>query len=95
MGGLPWWLSSKESACSAGDAGDEGLISGSGRSPVGGNGNPLQYSCQENPTDRGDWQAAIHEVTKVRHDRVTLYTHTQAGGLPSLNLLQWLQTHLQ
>ena len=43
----------KESACNAGDAGDVGLISGSGRSPGGGHGNPLQYSCQENPMDRG------------------------------------------
>ena len=47
--GLPWRLCSKESACSAGDAGDEGSIPGSGRSPGGGEGNPLQYSCLENP----------------------------------------------
>ena len=43
--GLPWWLSGKESTYNAGDAGDEGLIPGSGRSPGGGHGNPLQYSC--------------------------------------------------
>ena len=43
--GLPRWLSSKESACSAGDAGDLSSIPWSGRSPGGGNGNPLQYSC--------------------------------------------------
>ena len=47
--GLPWWLSSKDSICNAGDTGDAGLIPGSGRSPGGGNGNPLQYSCPENP----------------------------------------------
>ena len=49
INGLPWWLSGKESACQAGDAGS---IPGSGRSPGDGNGNPLQYSCLENPMDR-------------------------------------------
>ena len=46
---VPWWLSGKESACSAGDL---GLIPGLGRSPGEGNGNPLQYSCLENSMDR-------------------------------------------
>ena len=50
--GLPWWLSGKESACSAGDA---GLIPGLGRSPGEGNGYPVQYSYLENPMDRGAW----------------------------------------
>ena len=50
--GLPQWPSSKESACNAGDAGEEGLILGLGRSPGGGNGNTLQYSCLENPMER-------------------------------------------
>ena len=45
-------------------AGDEGAIPGSGRSPGGGHGNPLQYSCQENPVDRGAWWAAVRGVTK-------------------------------
>ena len=45
-------------------AGDAGSISGSGRSPGEGNDNPLQYSCLENPTDRGTWQAAVHRVEK-------------------------------
>ena len=48
--GLPWWLSGKESIC---NEGDPCLISGSGRAPGGGHGNPLQYSCLENPTDEG------------------------------------------
>ena len=48
----------------AASAGDEGWISGSGRSPGEGNGNPLQYSCLENPRDRGAWQATVHGVTK-------------------------------
>ena len=47
-------------------AGDLGSIPGPGGSPGGGSGNPLQYSCLENPTDRGAWQAAVHGVTKSR-----------------------------
>ena len=47
-----------------GDAGDVGSIPGSGRSPGGGNGNPLQNFCLENPMDRGAWQATVHVVTK-------------------------------
>ena len=62
--GLPWWLSGKESACNAGTTGDAGLIPGSGRSLGGGYGNPLQYSCLENPMDRGAWQATVHRVAK-------------------------------
>ena len=46
------------------NARDGGLITGSGIFPGGGNGNPLQYSCWENPMDRGAWRAAFHEVTK-------------------------------
>ena len=46
------------------NAGDQGSIPGSGRSPEKGNGNPLQYSCLENPKDREAWQATVHEVTK-------------------------------
>ena len=61
--GLPQWLSDKESTCNAGDV-DEGLIPGSGRSPGGGHGNPIQYSCLENPVDRGAWLATVHRVTK-------------------------------
>ena len=45
-------------------AGAVGLISGSGRSPEGGNGNPVQYSCLENPMDRGSWQVTVHGVAK-------------------------------
>ena len=51
----------KESACSAGDPGS---ILGSGRSLGEGNGNPVQYSCLENPMDRGAWQATVHGVAK-------------------------------
>ena len=58
----------KESACNAGEL---GLIPGSGRSPGEGNGNPLQYSCLENPMDRGAWWATVHGVARVRHDLAT------------------------
>ena len=51
----------KESACNAGDL---GLIYGSGRSPGEGKGNPLQYSCLRNPMDRGARQATVHGVAK-------------------------------
>ena len=54
----------KNQAASAGDITDSGLIPGSGRSPGGGHGNPLQYSCLGNPMDRGAWRAAVHGVTK-------------------------------
>ena len=50
----------------AGDTGDEGLIPGLGRYPREGNGNPLQYSCPENPMDRGDWWDTVHGVAKSR-----------------------------
>ena len=54
-----------------GDTGDMGSIPGLGRSPGEGNGNPLQYSCLENPEDSGAWQATVHGVPKVRHDLAT------------------------
>jgi len=60
---IPWWLSGKESACNTGDS---GLIPGSGRSPGERHGNPLQYSCLENPMDRAAWQATDHGVAKSR-----------------------------
>ena len=62
--GLPQRLSSKESACNAGVIRDVSSIPGWGRSPGGGHGNPLQYSCLENPMDRGAWRATVHRVTE-------------------------------
>ena len=53
-----------------GDSGDTGSISGLGRFPEGGNGNLLQYSCLENPMDRGVWWATAHGVTGVGHNLV-------------------------
>ena len=54
----------KNLPANAGDIRDAGSIPGSGRSPGGGNGNPHQYSCLENPMDRGAWWAIVHEVAK-------------------------------
>ena len=54
----------KNLLANAGDARDMSSIPGSGRSPGGGNGNPLQYSCLERPMGRGAWWAKVHGVTK-------------------------------
>ena len=59
--GSPGGSDSKDSAC---NAGDRGSIPESGTSPAGGNGNPLQYSCLENPMDRGAWWAIVHGVAR-------------------------------
>jgi len=56
---------------STGNAGDPSLIPGSGRSPGEGNGNPLQYSCLENPMDRGAWWATHYGVSRVEHELTT------------------------
>ena len=62
--GLPGWLGGKESTHNAGDTGDVDLIPASGRSPGKGYSNQLQYSCLENPMDKGAWQARVHGVVK-------------------------------
>ena len=59
--GFPGGSDGKESAC---NAGDPSSISGSGRFPGEGKGNPLQYSCLENSIDRGAWRATVHGVVK-------------------------------
>ena len=61
MEGLPGGPDSKESTCNVGDLGS---IPVSGRSPGEGNGYPLQYSCLQNPMDRGAWGTAVHTATK-------------------------------
>ena len=55
----------KNPSASAGDIRDTGSVPGSGRSPGGGHGDPLQYSCLGNPMDRGAWQATVHEVAEL------------------------------
>ena len=62
--GFPGGSDGEESACNAGDLAS---ISGLGRSPGEGHGNPLQYSCLENLMDRGAWWATVHGVTRVGH----------------------------
>ena len=58
--------------------GDMGSISGFGKSPRGGNGNSLQYSCRENPMDREGWRAIVYAVAKNWTGLATEHTHTQA-----------------
>ena len=78
--GLPGGSVGKESACNEGDLGS---IPGSGRSPGGGHGNPLQYSCLENPMDRGAWWAIVHKIaqnrTRLRQFSVHACRHTLQG----------------
>ena len=81
--GLPTWLSGKESPASTGDTKDMGSIPGSGSSTEEGNGNPLQYSCLENPIDRGAWQAAVHGITK-RWTRWSTHTQKVKLGLSEI-----------
>ena len=61
---LPGGSAAKNPPANAGDARDEVSIPGSGRSPGEGHGNSLQYSCLENPMERGTWRATVHEVTE-------------------------------
>ena len=67
---------SKSPLVNTGNAGDMGLIPGSGRFPGAGNGNPLQYSCLGNSMDRGTWWATVHEDYKVLDTTDQLSTHT-------------------
>ena len=71
-------LAVKNPLTNEGDIKDVGSIPGLGRSPGGGHGNPLQYSCLENPTDRGAWSATVHGVTKspTRLKRLSIHIRT-------------------
>ena len=65
----------KNPPANAGDIGDTGSIPGSGRSPGGGHGNPLQYSCLKNPMDKGSWQSTVHGITKSQIQLKRLSMH--------------------
>ena len=73
FGGFPDGSVGKESAYNAVNAGS---IPGSGRFPEGRNGSPFQYSCLENPMDRGAWQPTVHGVSRVGHNLVTNPTNS-------------------
>ena len=73
----------KNLPANAGDIRDTDLIPGSGRSSGGGHGNPLQYSCPENPMDRRAWLATVHRVTKSQTWLKQLSTHTPLKQSPS------------
>ena len=85
--GLPWWLRRQ----TVHNAGDLGLIPGSGGSPGEGNGYPLQYSCLENSIDRGAWWATIYEVPesrlRVRLSELTLsFSHKHKGWCVGIHI---------
>ena len=72
----------KNPPASAGDTGDMGSISRLGRSPGAGNGNPLQYSCRENPMDRGAWWATacgVAELVRTEHAHTHASLHINVG----------------
>ena len=88
--GFPGGSDGKESAYNAGDSGS---IPGLGRSPGEGNGNPLQYSCLENPTHRGAWQATVHGVTKNQTQLSNEHTQSDFTAESHLNGRQAALVH--
>ena len=91
MYGLPWWLIGTESALNAGESGDMGLIPGLGRSPGGGRGNPLQYSCPGNTTDWGLWRPTVHGVVKSG-TQFSDWACTHTHSIPNTHL--WIGYYL-
>ena len=83
--GFPGGFMEKSLPANAGDLRDTGLIPGFGRSPGGDNGNPLHYSCQENPMDREAWWATVHSVAKswTQLKRLSMHadSHTLYGAV--------------
>ena len=94
--GFPGGSEVKASACNAGDL---SLIPGSGRSPGEGNGNPLQYSCLENPMDGGAWWATVHGVAKSRtwlsNFTFTFFFQGQSPFSPNSTTLCWFQNYFK
>ena len=94
---FPWWPSGKESACYAEDTGDLGSIPGWGISPGGGHGNPLQYSCLENPMGKGTWQATVHMYAELDMTEVTKHARMDCSpwassvhGILQASTLEWV-----
>ena len=81
----------KSPPANAGDVRDVGSIPGSGRSPGGGHGNPLQYSCLENSTDREAWWATVHRVAK---SWTQLHVPTCTKLKPYPDMTSWTSAHL-
>ena len=76
--GFPNGSVAKNQSANTRDTGDTGSVSGMGRSPGGGNGTPLQYSCLENPVDRGAWQATVYGDTESdTTERLSLSVHAR------------------
>ena len=88
------FLSGSDSKTAAYNARDPGSIPGLGRSPGEGNGNPLQYSCLENPIDREAWWATVHGVAKSR-TRLSDFTFTFKHDLKTVQIFPLLsfRTH--
>ena len=89
--GSPGGTSGKEPPYHGRRLKDVDLISGSGRSPGGGHGNPLQFSCLKNPMDRGAWWITVHGVTKSRTCLKQLSTHASVWWL--LRACRWCLLH--
>ena len=84
----------KNLPANAGDIRDRGSIPGLERFPGGGNGNPLQYSCLENPLDRGSWWATVHRIRsqtplKRLHTHTHTHTHTQSNFMFTFSILDF------
>ena len=80
----------KNPPANAEDGEDEGSIPGLGRSLGGGHGSPLQYSCLENPMDRGAWEGSNELDTKIRDTKGTF--HTKMGSIKDRNCMEWRPT---
>ena len=79
--GFPGGALVKNLPANAEDERDVGLIPGLGRSPGGGHSNPLQYSCLENPMDRGAWRATVHSLTESDTPGVTEHAGMRAHSV--------------